>query len=64
MRAYGNGEKDGEVKLWLSRELVELGEQHTDIVIGFIHPHYMRILWNSIPYRKYANYLCNQFFYN
>lgn len=64
MRVYGNGEKVGEVKLWLSREQVELEEQLMDIVIGFIRLHYMQILWKNIPYRKYVNCLWNQFFCN
>ena len=56
IRVYGNGEKVGEVRLWLSREQVELEEQHMGIVIDFIHPHYMQILWKSIPYHRSANY--------
>ena len=64
MRVYGNGERVGEVKLWLSREQVELEEQPMDIVIDFIPLHYMQILWKSTPCRKYVNCLWNQFFCN
>ena len=32
----GNGKKDGVVKLWLNKELVELVELLMDTVIGYI----------------------------
>jgi len=44
IRVYGNGEKVGEVKPWLSREQVELEGQLMDIAIVFIHLHCMQIL--------------------
>lgn len=64
MRVFGNGERVGEVKLWLSKEQVELEEQPMDIVIDYIPLHYTQILWKNIPCRKYVNCLWNQFFCN
>jgi hypothetical protein len=53
----GNGKKDGEVRLWLNKDLVELVEQHMDIVIDFIQLHYMLILWMNSLLLKYLNNL-------
>ena len=37
---YGNGKKDGEAKLWLSKELVEQAVQPMVIAIDYTQQHY------------------------
>jgi hypothetical protein len=41
---YGNGKKDGEVKLWPSKDLEEQEEQLMDTVIDCTVLHFMQIL--------------------
>lgn len=54
---YGNGKKDGVQKLWLHKDQDVLVEQLMDIVIDYIHQHYMQILWINIHNHKYVDYL-------
>lgn len=44
---YGNGKKDGVVRLWLSKDLVEPVERLMVIAIGFILQLYMQTSWSS-----------------
>jgi hypothetical protein len=53
---YGDGEKDGDQKLWRYKDLVELAEQLMDILIDFILLHFLLILWNNFHNHKYVSY--------
>lgn len=56
MKESGNGERDGEVERWQNKELEELAEQLTDIVIDSTPQHFMPTLWKNIPFLKSVNY--------
>ena len=42
IKAYGNGERDGEAEQWLSRDQEELDVPLMGIVIDYIHQHCMQ----------------------
>jgi hypothetical protein len=52
---FGNGKKDGEVKLWLNKDQVELAELLMVIVIVFILQPFIQILWIIIQNLKYSS---------
>lgn len=61
---FGSGKKDGEVKLWRNKELVELEEQLTVTATDFILQHSMQILWKIIQLHKSWNSLLIRRFCN
>ena len=50
---FGNGKKDGEVKLWLNKDPVEQVEQLMDIVIDCTVLRFMQILWKIFLLHKF-----------
>lgn len=50
---FGNGKRDGEVKQWPNKDLVELVELPMDIVTDYIQLRFMQILCKTIQLHKY-----------
>ena len=56
LKEFGDGEKDGVVELWLSKEQEELEELLMDIVIDFILLLFLPIWWKNILLHKLSKF--------
>ena len=57
MKEFGNGRKVGAAGLWQNKDLAERVAQFMVIVTDFIPLPCMQILWRSILFHKYVNFL-------
>ena len=57
MKEFGNGRKVGAAGLWRNKDPVEQAAQLMVIVTDFIPLPCMQILWRSILFHKYVNFL-------
>ena len=57
MKEFGNGRKVGAAGLWRNKDPVEQPAQLMVIVTDFIPLPCMQILWRSILFHKYVNFL-------